>query len=48
MGNNEILEHLVKSPNAIIIEAAQSVFEKEKAGRQRFYDLPHEDMKQGL
>lgn len=43
---SEILGKLVDSPNAIkIIEAAQSVFEKEKSKRQKFYDLMHEDFK---
>lgn len=46
MSNADILERLVESPNAIkIIEAAQSVFEKEKIERQKFYDLAHENMK---
>ncbi|MCW3105650.1 MAG: hypothetical protein JWQ09_156 [Segetibacter sp.] len=46
MSNSEILERLVESPNALkIIEAAQSVFEKEKIERQKFYDLMHEDLK---
>jgi Uma2 family endonuclease len=46
MSNAEILERLVESPNAIkIIEAAQSVFEKEKIDRQKFYDLTHENLK---
>lgn len=46
MSNTEILERLVESPNAIkIIEAAQSVFEKEKIDRQKFYDLVHENCK---
>ena len=46
MNNSEILERLVESPNAIkIIEAAQSVFEKEKIERQKFYDLTPEDIK---
>lgn len=46
MSNSEILEKLVKSPNAIkIIEAAQSVFEKEKEERLKFYDLTHENFK---
>lgn len=46
MSNSEILERLVESPNAIkIIEAAQSVFEKEKIERLKFYDLMHEDFK---
>lgn len=46
MSNSEILEKLVESPNALkIIEAAQSVFEKEKTARQKFYDLRHEDFK---
>ncbi len=46
MSNSEILEKLVKSPNALkIIEEAQSVFEKEKIERQKFYDLTHENFK---
>jgi Uma2 family endonuclease len=46
MSQTEILERLVQSPNAIkIIEAAQGVFENEKAERQKFYDLVHENMK---
>jgi len=46
MSNPEILARLVESPNALkIIEAAQSVLEKEKIERQRFYDLPHENLK---
>jgi hypothetical protein len=49
MGASDILEKLVDSPNAIkIIEAAQSVFEKEKIERQKFYDLTHEDIKAGI
>lgn len=47
MSNSEILERLVQSPNAIkIIEAAQSVFEQEKAKRLKFYDLTHENFKE--
>lgn len=46
MGSSEILEKLVERPNAIkIIEAAQSVFEKEKTERQKFYDLLRENLK---
>ncbi|MDQ6815027.1 MAG: Uma2 family endonuclease [Bacteroidota bacterium] len=46
MSTSEILEKLVESPNAIkIIEEAQSVFEKEKLERQKFYDLVHENFK---
>jgi hypothetical protein len=46
MSNSEILDRLVDSPNAIkIIEAAQSVFIKEKVDRLKFYDLTHENCK---
>jgi Uma2 family endonuclease len=46
MSHSEILDKLVKSPNALkIIEEAQSVFEKEKIERQKFYDLTHENLK---
>jgi len=46
MSTSEILEKLIKSPNAIkIIEAAQSIFEKEKIDRLKFYDLTHENFK---
>lgn len=46
MKHSDIFESLVQSPNAIkIIEAAQSVFEKEKEERLKFYDLSHENFK---
>ncbi len=46
MSTSEILEKLVHSPNAIkIIEEAQSVFEKEKLERQKFYDLTYDNFK---
>lgn len=46
MSSSEILERLVESPNAFkIIEAAQSVFAGEKAEREKFYDLTHDDLK---
>ncbi len=46
MTQSELLERLVQSPNAFkIIEAAQSVFENEKAEREKFYNLLHENIK---
>jgi len=43
---SNILEQLVQSPHAVkIMEAAQSVLEKEKGERQRYYDLSHENFK---
>lgn len=43
---SDILEQLMQSPHAVkIMEAAQSVLEKEKAERQRYYDLSHENFK---
>jgi Uma2 family endonuclease len=46
MSQPDILEQLMQSPHAVkIMEAAQSVLDKEKSERQRFYDLTHENFK---
>ncbi len=46
MSHSEILNSLVNQPDAIkIIEAAQSLFEKEKEARYNFHELVHENMK---
>lgn len=46
MSQPDILEQLVQSPHAVkIMEAAQTVLDKEKSERQRFYDLTHENFK---
>lgn len=46
MHQPDILEQLVQSPHLVkIIEAAQSVLEREKTERQKFYDLTHENYK---
>jgi Uma2 family endonuclease len=46
MSQPDILEQLMQSPHAVkIMEAAQTVLDKEKSERQRFYDLTHENFK---